>query len=729
VQGEVWDLIKKGILVIWGQHRAGAADELMARYVTNFDGLVRCSIIIDPTVKFDDVRFMARNHNRLLSEGDTNETAADKAHEVRHCADAFNVRALPEEKQKKALKDALQTRASHPSLPWCLSRRWCWCDRSSFTEKGVAVKQLANYEMLFKLGLVSDAAWADFQDILLQHEAAQLEVFEKKLKEDGTVAGFIVKRFPSTLLRTIQSFPPHFVEKILKTWRYVGLPEATTQAASLTSMVELYTVSALIVKAIYPSVILGADAAKLKKGKEFLPPVDRLTVGFVQSKLKLTSDNPAFMSWAYTASPVLTKKLYKIFEANDNVVDIERLVRLNVNGSLVSLLTTALRKKFFKDGLVETVAPSTALLPGFVDPIYSKFQPFVDILLLPDDQDAYIFHSGNDEEWARVPEEVNQVAHFCHGDFLATKKLPPGIAPQSWSMDLPWAGCLPASPNVAWAVDLAPKKMQEWFTHARTLSLGAGVADINLMVWHSYEQLNDVHSALTAAVRHFFSLCLLRFVCKSSYQYELLFAVSPSLLPTQGFSYDIFHWFQNNITNAGGPRMTSALLSCTIATSSKDKSVLFNMADKCSSVRQNVWSTKAVASKFQYEGDTLNVTEKKIICEFQKQRCFTHGGDHGVVGTGSGTEAIACTYNGQNVVCFESDRKQFEGGLARYQKEITKMISEPNYALNTVKDMYLQLQADDIPPLVIATKSPSITPARRGAAAARPLAVRSSLPF
>ena len=73
-------------------------------------------IIIDPTVDIDDVRFMARNHNRLLSEGDANESSADKAHEVRHCADEFNVRLLPSEKQKKALKDALQLRALHPSL-------------------------------------------------------------------------------------------------------------------------------------------------------------------------------------------------------------------------------------------------------------------------------------------------------------------------------------------------------------------------------------------------------------------------------------------------------------------------------------------------------------------------------------------------------------------------------------------------------------------------------------
>ena len=107
-QAQVQELISlHGIYVMWGQHRVAAAQMFASLYSSNFDGMLTTRVIVDPSLSMADVRFLTRNHNRLLSEG-TNETAEDKCYEVRYTADAHEIRKLPLGQRKKALRAALQ---------------------------------------------------------------------------------------------------------------------------------------------------------------------------------------------------------------------------------------------------------------------------------------------------------------------------------------------------------------------------------------------------------------------------------------------------------------------------------------------------------------------------------------------------------------------------------------------------------------------------------------------
>ena len=173
--------------------------------------------------------------------------------------------------------------------------------------------------------------------------------------------------------------------------------------------------------------------------------------------------------------------------------------------------------------------------------------------------------------------------------------------------------------------------------------------------------------------------------------------------------------------------MVNNIVQVTVATTSSLKADLFNMADKHADIRRSVWTTPSVSDKFQFEGDTLNVTQKKVIFDIEKQRCFTHGGDHVSVGFGSASDCVACVYTKQNVVCIEMNDKQFRGGLARFKQDTGLMVSKPEYALATWKAMYAFLQVRDLPLRAIATRSPSAASAPDVVVAQRAVSVRSSV--
>ena len=144
-----------------------------------------------------------------------------------------------------------------------------------------------------------------------------------------------------------------------------------------------------------------------------------------------------------------------------------------------------------------------------------------------------------------------------------------------------------------------------------------------------------------------------------------------------------------------------------VATNSKRREDLFVMADKHSDIRQAVWTTKACNAKFSYLGSTLNVTQKRLEFILELLRCFTHGGDHVSVGSGSCTEALACLLNGQNVLSVEKDHLQYAGGIARFKAASAKYCSDPAQALDIVKSMYRFMQPKDIPARAVLLKSPS----------------------
>ena len=370
-------------------------------------------------------------------------------------------------------------------------------------EKGVTAQQLAGYEMFLMVGLVPKATWDDLVQVFIKHQDAQLAIFEKKL-EDGTATGFIPRPFASTIMRTIQSFPYKFYRKVIKTLNDVGLDAAQAEAAHLATLVELYTCSAYVVQAIYPSVVLKADDNALLQDRHTLPRPDALTVTYVQDELNMDPNDTTFTGWSFSAKE-LKSKLKKIFDKVKDAAEIEGRVREIVNVGLVNILQAALRKKYLKPNMTAPVAKSA---PQFlVETVYTDFQPFVDIRHLDPDKVAFIFHDGKAEDWPRVATGSKHEAHFYHADFLKVHTLPAGFCPASFSFDFPWAGTLKGSPNTEWDVKLTPETMRLWLSHAKGLALAAGGKDINVMIYNSFEQGNDLIKALELEVRARFPVC------------------------------------------------------------------------------------------------------------------------------------------------------------------------------------------------------------------------------
>ena len=108
-QKTINEVTKDGVYCMWGNHRAYASQKLFKATVSKWDGMVNVRLFVDPALTFADIKYLTRNHNRLLNNtGKSSETAEDKAREVYQLARELNIDSLPPDNQKIALRKALR---------------------------------------------------------------------------------------------------------------------------------------------------------------------------------------------------------------------------------------------------------------------------------------------------------------------------------------------------------------------------------------------------------------------------------------------------------------------------------------------------------------------------------------------------------------------------------------------------------------------------------------------